>query len=83
MFTLHESVGTYPKGARSAPVKFSVLDAGDPLEGVQISVGRQHQLTGASGSVTLQLAPGGSYKASATAAGYVPASTSFVVPKST
>jgi von Willebrand factor type D domain len=83
MFTLHESVGTYPKGARTAPVKFTVLDAGDPLQGVQITVGHQHELTGASGSVTLQLAPGGSYKASATAPGYVPGLISFLVPAST
>ena len=83
LFALHESVATYVKGAKTAPVKLTVLDAGDPVRGVQITVGRQHPLTGASGSVTLQLAPGGSYKASATAPGYVPDSISFIVPEST
>jgi RHS repeat-associated protein len=83
LFALHESVGTYVKGAKTAPVKLTVLDAGDPVRGVQITVGRQHALTGGSGSVTLQLAPGGSYKASATAPGYIPDSISFIVPEST
>jgi hypothetical protein len=64
-------------------VKLIVRDAGDPVEGVHITVGHQHELTGASGSVTIQLAPGGSYIARATAPGYVPASISFMVAEST
>jgi hypothetical protein len=83
LFALHESVGTYFHGAKTAPVKLIVRDAGDPVEGVHITVGHQHELTGASGSVTIQLAPGGSYIARATAPGYVPASISFMVAEST
>ena len=83
LFALHESVGTYFKEAKTAPVKLTVRDAGDPVEGVHITVGRQSQLTGASGSIVLKLGPGGSYTARATAPGYAPASISFLVPKAT
>lgn len=64
------------KNAAKATVTLSVRDAGDPVPGATISVGGKKLTTNAKGTATLTLKPG-SYKASATAAGYKPATASF------
>jgi len=74
-FAVHAAV-TRTKG--SAKVTVSVRDAGDPVVGATVTVGGRHLRTGSGGSVTLQLRSG-SYSATASAAGYVSASTSFRV----
>ncbi len=51
----------------------SVRDAGDPVAGVRIVVAGKRLTTGATGTTTVTLRPG-SYVATATAAGYAPAS---------
>jgi hypothetical protein len=56
----------------------SARDAGDPVAGVAIAVGGKHVRTDARGQATLTLRAG-SYSASATAAGYAPASARFSV----
>ena len=64
------------KNAAKATVRVSVRDAGDPVPGATISVGGKKLTTGAKGTATLTLKPG-SYKASASASGYKPATASF------
>jgi hypothetical protein len=59
-------------------VTLSARDAGDPLAGAAITVGSHHLHTDAKGHATLTLRPG-SYSASATAGGYLPASAHFTV----
>jgi hypothetical protein len=62
--------------ARTAKKKVTVSarDAGDPVAGVAVTVDGKHLKTDAHGLVSLALRPG-SYSATATAAGYAPAST--------
>ena len=66
--------------ARAAKGKatISARDAGDPVAGATITVGGKHAQTDAHGLATLTLRPG-SYSATATAAGYAPASTRVTV----
>ena len=59
-------------------VTISARDAGDPVAGATISVGGRHLKTDARGLVSLALRPG-SYSATATAAGYAPASARLTV----
>jgi len=59
-------------------VTISVRDAGDPVAGASIAVGRRHLKTGASGSVSLTLRHG-SYAASASAPGYATTTARFRV----
>jgi hypothetical protein len=61
--------------ARAARTKvtISASDAGDPVAGAAVTVGGKHLTTAANGQVSLTLRPG-SYSASATVAGYSPAS---------
>jgi hypothetical protein len=54
----------------STDVRFTVLDAGDPVQGARVRVGGSSGRTGANGTVTLEL-PGRSATARATKAGYV------------
>jgi hypothetical protein len=65
------------KAARTK-VTISARDAGDPVAGVTVSIGGKHLKTDAHGLVSLALRPG-SYSATATAAGYAPASARFTV----
>src|SRR4029079_14500207 len=65
------------KAARTK-VTISARDAGDPVAGVTVSIGGKHLKTDAHGRVSLALRPG-SYSATATAAGYAPASARFTV----
>jgi hypothetical protein len=62
--------------AAKGKATLSTRDAGDPVAGVSIVVGGKHVTTDAKGRATLTLRPG-SYSASATAAGYAPASAKF------
>jgi hypothetical protein len=64
--------------ATKGKVTISARDAGDPVAGVAIAVGRRHMKTAANGQASLTLRPG-SYSASATAPGYAPASARFSV----
>jgi hypothetical protein len=64
--------------ATASKVAISARDAGDPVAGVAITVGGRHLKTDAHGVASLTLRPG-SYAASAAVAGYVPASTRFLV----
>ena len=64
--------------ASKGKVTVSVRDAGDPIAGVVVAVGGKHLTTDAHGLVSLTLRPG-SYSATATAAGYAPASARFTV----
>jgi hypothetical protein len=64
--------------ATKTKVTVSARDAGDPVAGVSIAVGGRRVKTGANGQATVTLRPG-SYSASATAAGYAPASARFSV----
>jgi len=64
--------------ASKSKVTVSVRDAGDPVAAATVSVGGKHLQTDAHGLVSLTLRPG-SYSATATAAGYAPASTRFTV----
>jgi hypothetical protein len=64
--------------AAKGKVTISARDAGDPVAGAAITVGGKHLKTDAEGRATLALHPG-SYSASATAAGYAPASARFKV----
>jgi hypothetical protein len=64
--------------AAKGKVTISVHDAGDPVSGVAITVAGKHVRTDATGQATITLRAG-SYSASATAAGYAPASTRFSV----
>ncbi len=74
-FAVHASVARTKAGAK---VTVSVRDAGDPVPGAAVTVAGRHLRTGSGGSVTLALRPG-SYSATASAAGYASASTSFHV----
>ena len=78
LFGLQASVGRRPQKATVAPVALSLRDAGDPVSGAKITVAGKHLQTDAKGRVTLSLKPG-SYSATASAAGYAPASVSFTV----
>jgi hypothetical protein len=71
-FSLRASVG---KGRK---VTLSLRDAGDPVSGAAISVGRKRVTTNAKGAATLTL-KAGSYSASASATGYAKAVTMFRV----
>jgi len=64
--------------AAKGKVTVSTRDAGDPVAGVAIAIGGRHVRTDARGQATVTLRAG-SYSASATAAGYAPASTRFSV----
>jgi hypothetical protein len=64
--------------ATKGKVTISARDAGDPVAGVAIAVGRRHMKTAANGQASLTLRPG-SYSASATAPGYAPASAPFSI----
>ncbi len=64
--------------ATGSKVTISARDAGDPVAGAAIAVGGRHARTAANGSVSVALRAG-SYSASASAAGYAPASTRFSV----
>ncbi len=61
--------------AAKATVTVTVRDAGDPVAGAKVAVGGKKLTTNAKGTVTLTLKPG-SYKATASAAGYKPATAS-------
>jgi hypothetical protein len=64
--------------AAKGKVTISARDAGDPVPGAAISVGSKHLKTDAKGQAALALRPG-AYSATATAAGYAPASAKFTV----
>jgi hypothetical protein len=64
--------------AAKTKVTVSARDAGDAVAGVAITVAGKHVRTDARGQATITLRAG-SYSASATAAGYAPASTRFSV----
>jgi hypothetical protein len=64
--------------ASKGKVTVSVRDAGDPVAGVRITVAGKHLTTDAHGVALLTLRPG-SYSATATAAGYAPASARLTV----
>ena len=64
--------------AAKGKATISARDAGDPVAGATVSVGGKHLQTDAHGLVSLTLRPG-SYSATATAAGYAPASIRFTV----
>jgi hypothetical protein len=64
--------------AAKGKVTLSARDAGDPVAGVAVSVGGKHLKTDAHGLASLTLR-GGSYSASATAAGYATTSIRFAV----
>jgi hypothetical protein len=71
--SLRVSVAKTKNGTK---VRISARDAGDPVGGATIAVGGKHLKTDAKGQATLTLRPG-SYTASATGAGYAPASSRF------
>jgi hypothetical protein len=79
LFALKESLAQFHLLTQGPPVVLTLTDALDAVPGAVISVDGKHLLTGASGTVTVSLAPG-SYTAHANAPGYVPASISFTVP---
>jgi hypothetical protein len=66
------------KTKTATKVTISVRDAGDPVAGAAVTVGGKHLHTDAKGQVTLALRSG-AYSASATAAGYAPATIHFKV----
>jgi hypothetical protein len=74
---LKASVKRVKKGAQGQ-VSLSLRDAGDPVSGATISVGGKKVTTDAKGNATLALRSG-SYSATASAAGYAPASAKFKV----
>jgi hypothetical protein len=74
-FTLRADVTQKKAGAK---VTLVARDAGDPVAGASLTIGSRHLKTDASGQATLTLRPG-SYRASAKAGGYAPASTRFSV----
>jgi hypothetical protein len=59
-------------------VTISARDAGDPVAGVTVTVGRKHVKTAANGQVSLTLRSG-PYSASAASPGYAPATVTFAV----
>jgi hypothetical protein len=59
-------------------VTLSARDAGDPLAGVAVAVSGKHARTDATGLATLTL-QSGTYTATATVAGYTPATAKFTV----
>ena len=63
---------------KKSKVTLSALDAGDPVPGVAVTIGRKHLTTGANGSAAATLRPG-SYSVRATAGGYAPVSIRFSV----
>jgi hypothetical protein len=65
--SISKSVGKSKRGKRS--VTFTVTDAGDPVSGASVKVGKKKGKTGANGRVTLSLPPG-SLKEKASAPGY-------------
>jgi hypothetical protein len=71
-FALGAKVARHRKG-RPAKVTLIVRDAGDPVAGVKIKIGRRPLTTNAKGAVTLTL-KSGSYSVKATASGYKAAS---------
>lgn len=64
--------------AKKTRVTLSVLDAGDPVPGAVVTIGRKHLTTGANGLAVATLRPG-SYSARATVGGYAPVSIRFSV----
>jgi hypothetical protein len=54
-------------------IVFRVLDAGDPIAGATVKVGRRTLRTGANGTATLRRAPAGRVTATASKTGYVSA----------
>jgi hypothetical protein len=74
-FTLTARVAKSKSGAK---VALSAHDAGDPVAGVAVVVSGKHVRTDAKGRATLSLPPG-TYTATATAAGYAPATSKFTV----
>jgi hypothetical protein len=75
LFQLRAAVARTKAGSRAT---LTLRDAGDPVAGVVVAVGGKRLTTDAKGRVSLALRPG-SYSATASAAGYAPASVRFSV----
>lgn len=71
--TLEASPGVLRQGEQTV-VRFTVLDAGDPVKGAQVRAGGKSGITDSSGRVTLTLSSNRSVKAEATDSGYTAAS---------
>ncbi len=76
--TLQAKVTARGRSASVAKVSLFLRDAGDPVGGASVSVGGKHVKTDAKGGAVLTLKPG-TYPATASAPGYLPASTRFTV----
>ncbi|HEY6886737.1 MAG TPA: hypothetical protein VI300_03120, partial [Solirubrobacter sp.] len=71
--TLAVTAGPIHQHARK--VELHVTDAGDPVPGARVTAGGKHATTGPSGRATLTVAAGHPLAATASKAGYVPATS--------
>jgi hypothetical protein len=70
-----------PRRGRDTKVRFTVLDAGDPVKGATVKAGGDSGTTAASGKVVLTVHAGKTLTARATAPGYTPAKRGLKVKR--